>query len=294
MIQIADDTTKQEVRAMWKMCFGDSDAYMDIYFNHKYRNENTLIYIEDNKPVASLQMLFYNFSFFGNEIPVAYLSGLCTLPEYRKRGYMKQLIVRSYKVAHEREIPLMILVPQDKEVMNYYERFGFIQTFDPGIQILPQLSKMIDSSYGDLHKAYEAFDSLYRENDMTVQKTFDDFKVILEEAKLFNYPLKKNLTGMARVIDAKRLVSIYASKYPTHTLLLRINDDLIRENDTVFAISQGKVEIIKSLTGTESKSVNVDVKEFAQLIMGYHTSERAKPLPSLFPEKQPAMHFMLE
>ena len=40
MIQIADDTTKQEVRAMWKICFGDSDAYMDIYFNHKYRNEN--------------------------------------------------------------------------------------------------------------------------------------------------------------------------------------------------------------------------------------------------------------
>ena len=30
MIQFADDNTKQEVRDMWKICFGDSDAYMNI------------------------------------------------------------------------------------------------------------------------------------------------------------------------------------------------------------------------------------------------------------------------
>ena len=47
---------------------------------------------------------------------------------------MKQLIIESYQVAKEREIPLMILVPQDKGVMSYYERFGFAQTFDPGLE----------------------------------------------------------------------------------------------------------------------------------------------------------------
>ena len=64
MIHFADDSTKQAVRDMWKICFGDPDAYMNIYFNHKYRNENTLIYIQDQKPVASLQMLFFNFTFY--------------------------------------------------------------------------------------------------------------------------------------------------------------------------------------------------------------------------------------
>ena len=59
MIQFADDLTKQAVRDMWKEVFGDSDDYMDIYFKHKYQNENTLIYIEDNKPVASLQLLIF-------------------------------------------------------------------------------------------------------------------------------------------------------------------------------------------------------------------------------------------
>ena len=294
MIHFADDSTKQAVRDMWKICFGDPDAYMDIYFNHKYRNENTLIYIQDQKPVASLQMLFFNFTFYGIEIPIAYLSGLCTLPYFRSRGYMKQLIIESYQVAKEREIPLMILVPQDEGVMSYYERFGFAQTFDPGIETLPQLSKIMEASNEDIHKAYDSFNSLFRDNDMTVQKSFADFEAILEEAKLFNYPLKTNLTGMARVIDASRLISIYSSKYPSHSFNLRVEDDIIHENNREFAISQGKVEVLKPSSSLQRENIKVDIKELAQLLMGYHTSERDEPFSTLFPEKIPAMHFMLE
>lgn len=294
MIHFADDSTKQAVRDMWKICFGDPDAYMDIYFNHKYRNENTLIYIQDQKPVASLQMLFFNFTFYGSEIPIAYLSGLCTLPYFRSRGYMKQLIIESYQVAKEREIPLMILVPQDKSVMSYYERFGFAQTFDPGIEALPHLSKIMDASNGDIYKAYENFNSLYRENDMTVQKSFADFEAIIEEGKLFNYPPKKELTGMARIIDANRLTSIYSSRYPTHSFVLRIEDNIINSNNRELAISHGKVETLNPNIRLEKDIIEVDIKELVQLLMGYHTSKRDEPFSTLFPEKIPTMHFMLE
>ena len=207
---------------------------------------------------------------------------------------MKQLIIRSYQVAKERETPLMVLVPQDKGVMNYYERFGFAQTFDSGVEVLPHLSNIIDASNGDMHKAYEIFDSHYRGHDMTVQKSFADFEAILEEAKLFNYPTKTNLTGMARVIDAGRLISIYSKKYPTHSFTLSIEDDLIHENNREFMILRGNVEIIKPNTSIERDNIEVHIKELAQLLVGYHTSERAEPLSFLFPESKPAMHFMLE
>ncbi|HMM17459.1 MAG TPA: GNAT family N-acetyltransferase, partial [Petrimonas sp.] len=88
MIHYADNTTRQQVYDMWKTVFGDSDEYMEIYFREKYRNENTLIYFESGKAVSSLQMLPFDFSFHGSEIPVAYFSGLCTLPEARKKGFM--------------------------------------------------------------------------------------------------------------------------------------------------------------------------------------------------------------
>lgn len=294
MIHYADDSTKQAVRDMWKICFGDSDAYMDIYFYHKYRNENTLIYLEDKKPVASLQMLIYKLTFHGSEINVAYLSGLCTLPTYRNRGYMRRLILKSFQVAKEREIPLMILVPQDRGVMSYYERFGFAQTFDSGIEILPLLSKIIEASSEDLHKAYRHFNSLYRDNDMTVQKSYADFEAIVEEAKLFNYPSKSNLTGMARVIDASRLISIYSSKYPTHLFNLRVKDDIIHANNSEYSICNGDVEILNANTNLISDIIKVDIKELAQLLMGYHTTDKGEPLSTLFLEKNPAMHFMLE
>jgi len=67
MIQFADDRTKQQVWDMWKTVFGDPDDYMEIYFRYKYRNENTLLYIEDGKAVSSLQMLPYQFTFCGTE-----------------------------------------------------------------------------------------------------------------------------------------------------------------------------------------------------------------------------------
>jgi hypothetical protein len=52
MIQFAEDSTKQEVWDMWKKVFGDSDDYMEIYFRHKYRNENTLIYFDNGKALC--------------------------------------------------------------------------------------------------------------------------------------------------------------------------------------------------------------------------------------------------
>lgn len=295
MIRFADDSTSGQVRDMWKTCFGDPDNYMDVYFSYKYRNENTLLYIEDSKPVASLQMLFYTFTFHGVEIPIIYLSGLCTLPEYRSRGYMKQLIIRSYQVANDRGVPLMVLVPQDEGVMDYYSKFGFVKTFDAGTEELPSLSKIIKAAKGDIHKAYDAFDAYYRSSDMTVQKTLTDFEAIIEEAKLFNYPPKRNLTGMARLIDVKQLISIFSDRYSKLSFVISVEDELINDNSSVFYITKGKVgsqEISKTIEA--ESNIEVNIGELAQLLLGYHTSEKAEPFKTLFPEKEPAMHFMLE
>ena len=73
---------------MWRVCFGDSQPYFDIYFREKYRDENTLACFVGDKVVASLQLLLL-FHLLWREISVAYISGVCTLPEERKKGYME-------------------------------------------------------------------------------------------------------------------------------------------------------------------------------------------------------------
>jgi len=291
MIQFADDTTRQDVWDMWKRCFHDPDDYMELYFRHKYRNENTLLYMDEGRAVASLQMLPYDFTFCGAEIRVVYLSGVCTLPEARRRGYTRQLLMRSFEEAHHREVPLMLLVPQEPWLLQFYGQYGFARTFDPGLKPLPSLRKLIDAAPCDLPAAFRAFSTLYRPHDMTVQKSFDDFRAMTEEAALYDFPPKRNLTGMARVIDAERLLSLFAGHYGQASFSVVVQDPLLTENNGSFTVAGGKA--VRGGTPV-SPIFSTGIDELASLLLGYHTSGKPEPLRTIFPEKKPQMHFMLE
>ncbi|MDO5522905.1 MAG: GNAT family N-acetyltransferase [Bacteroidia bacterium] len=291
MIKYAGDTTKQQVYDMWKTVFGDSDDYMEIYFREKYRNENTLIYFEGEKAVASLQMLPYQFTFCGTEIPVLYHSGVCTLPQARKKGYMDKLLLASFEHAQKNNVPLMLLVPQESWLLKFYDKYGFAQTFDAGTEELPPLKKLIEDHPGDLHAAWREFNTWFRQKDMTVQKSFDDFRAIVEEAALFGFPSKKSLIGMARVIDAEKLLSLFANRYKQKSFSVSVHDELLSANNSAFVISEGE-SIKKNTQGSSSFKLNI--RPLAQALLGYHTSQENEPIRSIFPEKTPQMHFMLE
>ena len=274
---------------MWKTVFGDSDEYMEIYFREKYRNENTLIYFDNGKAVSSLQMLPFNLSFHGSEIPIAYFSGLCTLPEARRKGFMGELIKKAFDVMVEKDIPLAILVPQDAGVMNFYRPFGFTQTFDAGTA-LPDLRQIVSESENP-ETAYSTFDSFFRNQDMTVQKSFDDFRAIAEEATLFDFPVKKSLIGMARVIDAEKLLMIFAKKNSETKISVKISDPFIEKNNAIFVMENGKV----SKKGNEiSAQFNVEIDALTQVLLGYKTAELSNDYSRIFPEKQPLIGFMME
>ena len=292
MIQFAGDTTEQQVWDMWKTVFCDSDDYMQLYFKYKYRNENTLIYIEDDKAVSSLQMLSYKFTFCGEVIPVQYLSGVCTLPEYRGKGYARELLLKSFEVAIERGIPLVILVPQEDWLLSFYTKFGFALAFDSGTEQLPPLKKIIDDNQVDLYNAYKEFDSLFRNKDMAVQKSFQDFQAIAEEAALFNYPPKKNLRGMARIINSELLLDLFAAMYCDKAFTVSLKDEILKNNDSRFTVNQSIISKDSSII--IQPLLEFDIRDFTQAIMGYHTSEKAAPVNTLFPEKTPVMNYMLE
>ena len=132
--------------------------------------------------------------------------------------------------------------------------------------------------------AFREFDAQFRKKDMTVQKTFDDFRAIVEEARLFNFPPKKNLIGMARIIDAEKLLSLFAKKYPQTSFSVSVFDEIVEQNNATFVIGSEKNEPV----------FQVDIRKLTQLLFGYHTSKEEASFRSLFPEKTPLMNFMLE
>jgi GNAT superfamily N-acetyltransferase len=244
---------------MWKVCFGDTDEFLDILFKYKYKNENTLICFEGDKAVASLQMLPYVITFYGEEIPFAYLAGLCTLPEYRKRGYMGRLIHKAHEVIEERGIPLSILVPAERRLYGFYEKYGYEKVFEKGDMPLYPLKKILDA-HPDIGDAYRTYDGLFRNKDLCVQKTFTDFKAIVEEQIMDGFPEKYDIAGMARIMNAEFLVGLYAKRNP------------------------------RAGANPEVK----DIRFLCRLLFGYRTNELDEPYRSLFPPHQPVMNRMLE
>ncbi|SCM59855.1 GNAT family N-acetyltransferase [Petrimonas mucosa] len=289
MIRYADNSSRQAVFDMWKTVFGDSPEYMEIYFREKYRNENTLIYFDSGKAVSSLQMLPFRFSFHGRMIPVAYFSGLCTLPEARRKGFMGALIRRAFDELEKRAVPLVMLVPQDEPVMNYYRQFGFVQTFDEGV-VLPDLHQLLSGSE-NLDLAYGEFNSFFRHRDMAIQHSVDHFRAIAEEAALFGYPPKRSLTGMSRVIDAEKLLAIFAAAHPETALTLKVSDSLIERNNAYFQLENGRVSIPEE--GAAPK-LELDAGELTRLLTGYRIAEMGEEYTLYFPEKEPLIGYMME
>ncbi|MDD2476756.1 MAG: GNAT family N-acetyltransferase [Dysgonamonadaceae bacterium] len=290
MISYITPETKDQIMKMWKVCFGDSQPYFDIYFREKYRNENTLAYFEGEKVVASLQLLHYNFTYCDTEIPIAYISGACTLPEARKKGYMAELLMRTFHELVRKDIPVSLLVPEEDWLLGFYNKYGYAQTFDKGQDLL-SLRNLLEKHPDNLRAAYAEFNTLFRDQEMTVQKTFDDFRVVIEEAAGYDYPPKKSLTGMARVIDARMLLELFAMKHPDKSFSLEVTDPILSQNNLFIAINEGKVSDTKS---EFTIHLHLTIYDLAQALLGYHTSQNQTLFKDVFPEHQPQMHFMME
>lgn len=155
------DYTKQ----LWKLCFGDSDDFIRFYFDAKYSDENTFAIYEKGMMVCVLQSIPYQIHALGQTFAAAYISGACTHPEYRNKGYMRQLLQQTLQTLHERKIPLVFLIPQEESLYNYYAQFGFssdlyrletdVLTYSFTTEY--EVSSIQKDSFADLIHAYEKY-----------------------------------------------------------------------------------------------------------------------------------------
>ncbi len=286
MMRFATSEDKQVLMEMWKICFGDTDEYIDLIFSNKYKNENTLIYFQEDRAVACLQMQPYTIRMYNEIIPFYYLVGLCTLPEYRNKGYMGKLINESFNVMKSRNIPLSILVPAEDWLYGYYEKFGFVQTFDKGVNPV-NLKSIIQEYPYNPDKAFNVFDAQYQKEDFTVLKTEKDFYIIVKEYIADGMPTKYNLGGMASIIDISYFLNLYAKNHPQNEFVVKMKSD---EDSTYYHISNKAVLKISTL----DFDIEADTKLLTRLIFGYKMNELPSSYSSYFEEHYPILNLMLE
>lgn len=186
-------TTKEEVKALWKLCFDDSDEFVDLYFEKRYTDTMNIAISQDGKIVSALQMIPYPMTFCGKIISASYISGACTHPDYRGKGLMHQLLEKAHRRMYNEGALLGMLIPAKRELFDFYKKFGYAPAF--GYATLKLKTEELHSScmYTILDETeesdflcehYRYFSTFIKKRVCCVLHPKDDFMIIIADLLL--------------------------------------------------------------------------------------------------------------
>lgn len=217
--------TKEQTRMLWKTCFDDDDDFVELYFNMRYQDETNQVIVEDGRVVSALQMIPYPMTFCGELIPMSYISGACTLPDYRRRGLMRRLLKQTHRAMYEQGVLLATLIPAEDWLMNYYALEGYATCFNYALKVINSNEYPVDNyktnlfiSKIDLQKpvspsVYTFFNEQMNRRSCCVQHSLEDLEVVLADLRLAGGDLWTareggELTGMAFCIPQNGTLSV--------------------------------------------------------------------------------------
>lgn len=122
------------IQEIWQTCFGDEEAYIEFYLEHRMTKENMLVIHADGRPVSMASFLPVQYLCQGEYLDARYVYAVATLPEYRGRGFASKILT----FAKEKYDEPLILAPAEESLMQYYERLGFKRAF-------PDTRRTVDS-----------------------------------------------------------------------------------------------------------------------------------------------------
>ncbi|WP_106829999.1 GNAT family N-acetyltransferase [Parabacteroides pacaensis] len=193
---------KKQIIDLWQTCFNDSKAFVELYFDKVYREQNTLAYEENGKVVSALQMLPYSMTYGEKEIPVSYISGASTYPAAQGKGLMQKLMGQAFEEMKRRKILLSVLIPAEEWLFRFYHKTGYAEvmfykelacpmkkelpslsapyTLQPAIRRIGTEEKIVfDTAF-----LYAYFNRKMKERKFAVQPTQEDFEIILQDLLL--------------------------------------------------------------------------------------------------------------
>ena len=180
---MSSDPRLPAMMRLWQDTFGDSDAFVRLFFTRVYRPQNALTLSRDGRLAAMLHIVPYRLRVGRRTLPAAYICGVSTRPEARGQGLMTALMRRALRTMRRRGFALTTLIPAEPWLFDVYARSGYvhpIQTCDeriatadlplapPDVRIVP----CTDARF------YAAFDRLQRRRPYAILHTARDFDTI--------------------------------------------------------------------------------------------------------------------
>ena len=191
----------EQLKSLWKSLFGDTEAFISLFFHEVVRDENIRVLEEKGRILSALYMLPYPFRIWNQEVTASYISGAGTLPEAQGRGLMRRLLIDSFKEMEHRQIPLSILIPAEPWLYGFYEKSGYATVFSYNQQVYPPkeqrlgedalvVEKYSISDLGDsflqkredlMGACFSYFDQRLRERNACILHSYTNFRTIVHD-----------------------------------------------------------------------------------------------------------------
>ena len=230
---------KEQVKALWKICFDDSEEFVEMYFRLRYKNEVNVVIQSGDEVISALQMIPYPMTFCGEMVQTSYISGACTHPDFRSKGVMRELLSQSFARMLRNGVHFSTLIPAEPWLFDYYKRMGYASVFQYSVkeitlpEFIPSKEITVDVVSEPQDEVYSYLNKKLSERSCCIQHTVEDFQVIMADL-----PISGGNLFVARQANEIRGVAII---YKGEKRII-INELLAEDKDTeyslLFAIKQ--------------------------------------------------------
>ena len=108
------------LRQLWKLAFGDTDAFLDGFFGTAFSFDRCRWIEADHRIVA---LYWFDCRFRGEKL--AYLYAVATHPDYRGRGLCRKLMADTHDHLQNLGYGGILLVPQEEGLRKMYAAMGY-------------------------------------------------------------------------------------------------------------------------------------------------------------------------
>ena len=301
MVRFANRDDFDWLKNVWKIAFNDPDEFINWNFEKNFSFENTLLAEKDGVPASNMQLMEHNIILRGTEYPINYVSGVATLPEFRKMGLVREMFQFSFEEMKKRNQHISLLIPFNYE---FYEQFGYKQCYNKTCRYIKELPKEgVIGEEGDISGLIPVLDKLYKKemrnkNGYALRKSGDWHKILEDTLKIskgkvilnndksgyailalgdsggweieeicgglsMDFETEVKPQAMARIINPLPILKNMAENFKGE-FTIKIHDENIKENNISLLIKDKTVTKVQGACDTE-----IDIKELAQFIFGF-------------------------
>ena len=120
-IEYPADGQLGQLRALWRLAFGDSEVFLDKFYGSGYDSRRCRCITKDGRIAAALY--WFDAEYAGQKI--AYLYAVATHPDFRNRGLCRALMEDTHALLAENGYAAAMLMPDGSALRRMYAGMGY-------------------------------------------------------------------------------------------------------------------------------------------------------------------------